>query len=32
MDDKDPDDKAQLAAKRKELVDVAIANGKTVEH
>ena len=32
MDDKDPDGKAQLAARRKELVDVAIANGKTVEH
>lgn len=32
MENKDPDGKARLAAKRKELVDAAIANGKTIEY
>ncbi len=32
MENNDPDGKARLAAKRKELVDAAIANGKTIEY
>lgn len=31
-ENKDPEGKARLAAKRKELVDAAIANGKTIEY